>query len=258
MWRSRWNLSIRTEHVPSSEAAAVPAAWWRPCGRGWVDGKTTVQAGRRKVGNGVPSVTSHPLTIHTVGHSNLTEEQFIELLRAHGITLVVDTRSSPYSKYTPQFNQEGLRAAVREAEMEYLFLGKELGGRPQGGQYYDREGRVLYHKVAESGPFASGLARILDLAGAERLVLLCSEENPSLCHRRLLITRVLADKGAEVLHIRGDGRIESERELREREEAERAPGGAVQQSLFDYEETQEWKSIQSVLPRRPPSSFSEP
>ncbi|MCG3197546.1 MAG: DUF488 domain-containing protein [Candidatus Omnitrophica bacterium] len=199
-----------------------------------------------------------PLTLHTIGHSNHAEEWFIDLLRAHGITVLVDTRSSPYSKFAPQFNQEAIRAAAREAGIEYLFLGKELGGRPQGLKYYDREGHVLYGKVAESGLFTSGVARVMDLAGSERVALACSEENPCLCHRRLLITRVLTEKGVEVLHIRGDGRVESERELLEREEAEKAPGGALQQSLFDFEEAPAWRSLQSVLPRKPPSSSSEP
>ena len=66
----------------------------------------------------------------TLGHSNHTMEAWLALVRQHNIDVVVDTRSSPYSKYVPQFDRELIQRALEEAGVRYLFLGAELGGRP--------------------------------------------------------------------------------------------------------------------------------
>src|SRR5947208_1993259 len=140
-------------------------------------------------------------TILTIGHSNHPIEKLLSLLQASGVEVVVDTRSQPHSKYTVQFNREVLQSAIAGAGMKYLYLGRELGGRPEGSWFYDAEGHVLYAKVAVSPQFREGIERVL--AGSERyrVALLCSEEDPRDCHRRLLIGRVLAEHaGAIILH----------------------------------------------------------
>src|SRR5262249_55566804 len=114
-------------------------------------------------------------TILTIGHSNHSIEKLVGLLEANNVEVVVDTRSQPYSRYTSQFNREALESAIAAAGMRYLYLGRELGGRPDGGEFYDSEGRVLYRKVAESGMFREGIERVR--AGSERyrVALLCAE-----------------------------------------------------------------------------------
>ena len=92
-------------------------------------------------------------------------------------------------------------------------MGRELGGRPAGAEFYDQEGHVLYSRVAESSLFLEGLERLQEGLREFRLALLCSEENPAACHRRLLVGRVLAERGVAIDHIRGDGRLQSEAEL---------------------------------------------
>jgi len=153
------------------------------------------------------------MPIYTIGHSNHTREAFLSLLRLHRIEVLIDTRSAPYSRFAPQFNREALKAAVLEQGMRYGFYGGELGGRPEGDEFYDAQGHVLYGEVAQSPLFQKGLARLVGGAEKRRVALLCSEEDPNVCHRRLLITRALDGWGVEVAHIRGDGRLESEREL---------------------------------------------
>jgi hypothetical protein len=82
---------------------------------------------------------------------------------------------------------------------------------------------------------------------------MCGEEDPTNCHRRLLVGRVLRDRGVEVMHIRGDGRVQSEEEVAVEEDFRKTRG---QLTLFDLEEPDAWKSTRSVLPRRaPPSSL---
>jgi uncharacterized protein (DUF488 family) len=98
--------------------------------------------------------------LFTIGHSNHPLEKFIELLRRHGVEVVVDTRSQPYSRHAPHFNRDALRAALASAGIRYSFLGEELGGRPRGEEYYDAEGYVRYDRVAAADFFQTGIARL--------------------------------------------------------------------------------------------------
>lgn len=177
-------------------------------------------------------------------------ERFLELLRRHAVQVVADVRSHPYSKYAVQFDQEPLAKALDASGCRYVYLGSELGGRPRGEEYYDADGRVLYDRVAASSAFQQGLVRLEKGLRQYVVALLCGEEDPAGCHRRLLIGRVLAGRGIAVAHIRGDGRLQTEEEL--------AAAGADsnQLSLFDEIEAPPWKSIPSVSPKRRQSSSS--
>lgn len=197
--------------------------------------------------------SSQPLVVFTVGHSNHSIETFVSLLKANRIEVLVDTRSKPYSKYAAQYNSDVLKSTLVSADIRYLFLGIELGGKPEGAEFYDQHGYVLYDKIAASPPFLKGLARVLDGAAKYRVALLCSEENPASCHRRLLIGKVLSERGVETLHIRGDGRLQSENELlRESPSSEENP----QQDLFTFAPVPEWKSTQSALGKKQRNSSS--
>jgi uncharacterized protein (DUF488 family) len=187
----------------------------------------------------------------TIGHSNHPFEFFLGLLRDQRVELVADTRSQPYSKYAPQYDQEALRAALAASGIRYLFFGRELGGRPSGAEFYDAEGHVLYDRVAASPLFQEGLARLEKDLRELRVALLCSEENPAACHRRLLIGRVLGEHGFDIQHIRGNGRLQPEAELLHEE-----TGDDSQLSLFEHDVIREWKSIPSVLPKKRQSSSS--
>jgi len=139
--------------------------------------------------------------------------------------------------------------------MAYLFMGHALGGMPADPRFYDSEGFVLYFEVASTDDFKAGVAQVLELASHARVALMCGEEDPSACHRRLLVGRVLMEQGCEPVHLRGDGRLQTEEALRE-VEAE-AKGLAGVQTLFDVEEEEPWRSTRSVSPRRPPRSSSD-
>jgi uncharacterized protein (DUF488 family) len=192
--------------------------------------------------------------LHTIGHSNHPLEVFIGLLDAHGIQVLVDVRSQPYSKYTPHFESRQLKAAVTSRAIIYLYLGKELGGRPDGDEFYDGDGRVRYDLVAASPLFLAGIARLEDGIQKYRVAAMCAEEDPAGCHRRLLIGRVLAARGVHVLHIRGDGSVQPEEEFGATD-APRHAGGQL--ALFPDAEVREWKSIRSVLRKEPPRTSSE-
>jgi len=184
----------------------------------------------------------------TIGHSNHTVEHFLGLLKAHAVQVVVDARSKPYSKYTTQFDHEALKLALQDAGIRYLYLGRELGGRPEGDGFYDDEGHVLYDRVAATSLFLEGLSRLERGIREYTVAMLCAEESPAACHRRLLVGRVLLDHGIRVEHIRGDGRIQTEEEVAMQTDPDRD-----QLSLFGKAEAEPWKSIPSVLRKKRPN-----
>jgi uncharacterized protein (DUF488 family) len=155
------------------------------------------------------------ITVWTVGHSTHPYARFLELLRAASITAVADVRTAPFSRHFPQFNKDALQTELRMDGIAYSFLGKELGGRPTGSQYYC-DGVADYERMARSPDFARGLQRVLDGARKYRIALMCSEHDPLDCHRCLLVGRALAARGAAVKHILADGAIADHREIEER------------------------------------------
>jgi uncharacterized protein (DUF488 family) len=160
-------------------------------------------------------------------------------LKRHGIEVLVDTRSHPYSRHAPHFNTRDIQAALSGYGIGYLFLGLELGGRPEEKEFYDAEGRVDYALVERSRPFLDGIHRLEKEIQARKVALLCSEEDPAGCHRRLLVGRALSERGIVVRHIRGDGSVQAEGETI-----------GDQPVLFPETEVSVRKSIRSVLRRR--------
>lgn len=146
--------------------------------------------------------------IFTIGHSNHSFEKFGALLRLHNVAAVADVRSAPYSRSHPDFNREFLKTKLAEAGVAYEFLGRELGARPEGAQFY-QQGRVQYRVLAQSPLFRAGLDRVLKGAQTQRLALLCAEKEPLECHRTLLVARELVSLGASVVHIHADDSLET-------------------------------------------------
>ncbi|HSB70607.1 MAG TPA: DUF488 domain-containing protein [Candidatus Methylomirabilis sp.] len=153
-----------------------------------------------------------PDQLFTVGHSNHSIRRFIELLRSHAVVLVCDVRSTPYSRFNPQFNREALQAELRKHGLDYLFLGKELGGKPDDpGLPTDPEAR--HAEIAGREGFRAGLERLLEEARRRRTAIMCAEKDPAKCHRTHLICphiphditihHILAD-GSSLEHGRGD------------------------------------------------------
>lgn len=169
-----------------------------------------------------------PLRFWTIGHSSHAWEHFAGLLEQHTIDVLVDTRSTPYSRFVPHFGREHLQRAMRAAGRRFLWLGNAIGGRPHDPACYDAAGRVLYERVAQTPAFQEAIARLEQGARQFRIALLCAEEDPARCHRGLLITPVLLERGHEVLHIRGDGSLEQAAPQRRESRAL----NATQPSLF--------------------------
>ncbi len=158
-------------------------------------------------------MSSTLLPVFTIGHSNHSPGAFVELLLRHGVDEVVDVRSSPYSRYAPQFNHEALArtlGGVGEGGIGYAFLGGELGGRPADRSCYDADGRVRYDRLADTDLFDDGIRRVMRSADERRVALMCTEKDPLDCHRTLLVARTLIERGVAVEHILSDGSVESQ------------------------------------------------
>jgi uncharacterized protein (DUF488 family) len=190
--------------------------------------------------------------IYTIGHSSHSAEHFLGLLEQHRIEVLVDTRSTPVSSYSPQFDREPLHSLVAAAKVKYLYLGDVIGGRPKDPNHYDEHGRARYAAMGKGKEFLETIARLERGAAEFRVAILCSEEDPAHCHRRLLVGRVLMERGTELLHIRGDGQLQEDAAV------EAASGKAIapiQPALFSALDEDKWRSTASVLPKnRQPNS----
>ena len=171
--------------------------------------------------------------IYTIGHSSHPIDMFIRLLTNYNIEVLVDVRSNPYSKYSPQFDMKNIKKAIKSSRIKYLYLGKELGGKPKGKDFYDLNGNINYSLIADSQLFHEGISRLEKGLKKYRVAIMCSEENPAICHRWLLVGRALVAKGINVNHIRGNGDMETQDQLETHNENEGFIPKQSQLSLFE-------------------------
>lgn len=151
------------------------------------------------------------LELFTIGHSNHSTEQFIDLLKMHGVTALCDVRSSPYSRFTPRFNRESLKGELAGQRVIYLYLGAELGPRSADPGCYEG-GKVQYNRLAKTDLFQQGLGRLRKGMTTYRIALMCAEKDPLACHRMLLICRNLRGDDIVIRHILEDGALEDNRD----------------------------------------------
>jgi len=152
-------------------------------------------------------------TLFTIGYSSRTIDDFIALLKLYKITALCDVRSMPYSNRNPQFNREFLKSTLKSHNIDYVFLGEELGARPSDHSCFI-DGKAVYQKIASSILFKAGLERVA--VGVQKgyvLALMCAEKDPLTCHRSILICRNLRDRPINILHIIDNDTTETQAEL---------------------------------------------
>ncbi len=136
--------------------------------------------------------------IKTIGHSNHPIERFVDLLKAGNVELLVDVRSTPYSRRFPQFGREPLAKHLADAGIDYAWEGAALGGKPSDGESYDT--------LAARPVFKDALDRLIARSATTTMCLMCAEKDPLDCHRTMLVSRRLAERGAVIEHLLADGR----------------------------------------------------
>lgn len=159
------------------------------------------------MGNGETVGNHQKGKLYTIGHSNHEIKDFLKILREKKIEQLVDVRSTPYSKYSPYFNQNEIKKSLESEGIQYHYLGKKIGGRPSDEDYY-KDDKVIYSLVEMDEKYKEGIIILENLIDDKRTVLMCSEEDPHKCHRHMLITPTLLKKGYKVSHIRGTGETE--------------------------------------------------
>lgn len=184
-------------------------------------------------------MTAQLREIFTIGHSNLSLEEFLGLLRAQRIEVLVDVRSVPHGGYARHFDKEELAPALKAGGVRYLFMGEQLGGRPNDAHLYSerraRNGKIErycdYDKVRDWPPFRDGVSRLREGARTYRIAVMCAERDPLNCHRGLLIAEVLRARGGRILHLIEKDRVEDHEQTRwravpekKRDELRRLPG----------------------------------
>jgi len=173
------------------------------------------QADRARVVSASP-VSGHAPTLLTIGYGARTLDELVAALKAHRSEYLLDVRSSPYSKFKPEFSREPLEAALKAHGIRYVFVGDTLGGQPRDPDCYT-DGKVDYEKVRQRQFFQSGLERLRQ-AHEQRLraALMCSEGRPEQCHRSKMIGEALAAAGIPVRHIDEDGQLLTQTQVMDR------------------------------------------
>lgn len=138
--------------------------------------------------------------LYTIGHSNQSFEEFATMLQSQRINVIVDVRSVPASKYTPQFNKEPLQTLLKRINITYMSFADEFGARRTDA--FDENNNVDFEKAVLTPAFQKGVQRLkTGLDNGFRISLMCSEANPIDCHRFAMVSRYFFEHGVDVQHI---------------------------------------------------------
>lgn len=173
------------------------------------------------------------MNLFTIGHTNHNIQTFIEFLQKHNVTALADVRSRPYTRYLPDYCQAQLKDHLEANKIRYVFLGQELGARPEDQSCYV-DGKAIYEKIAATDLFTDGIRRILKgIKSRHKIALMCAEKDPMTCHRAILICPQLKEYELNIQHIKPDGSLESHVELEDRLLIKHGFKGVIQTSLFE-------------------------
>ena len=151
------------------------------------------------------------MTLYTIGHSTRQIEDFVSILKAHGIELLVDVRTVPRSRMNPQFNRESLPASLSEAGIAYEHR-RDLGGlrKPKPDSInmgWRNESFRGYADYMQTEQFAAALHELISLGADRRTTVMCAESVPWRCHRSMIADAVLA-AGHAALHIMSESKAD--------------------------------------------------
>ncbi len=143
-------------------------------------------------------------TLYAIGHSTRPLDQFVEILRAHEVTLLADIRTIPKSRHNPQFNEDSLARELPKAGIQYRHL-KELGGLRHASKDsintgWENASFRGYADYMQTPQFVHAIRDLMDLARGQRVAIMCAEGNPFRCHRSL-VADALTVRGVRVRHI---------------------------------------------------------
>ena len=152
--------------------------------------------------------------IYTIGHSNYQLEYFLKLLNVFKINIIVDVRGIPYSKYASQYNKESIQRYLQKNNIQYIFMGEELGARSKDPSLYSLGGKLNFEQLSKTKLFNIGIDRIKNgINKGYNIAIMCTEKEPIDCHRSILVARKLHDQGIEIYHILENGNHKTHKQL---------------------------------------------
>jgi len=150
----------------------------------------------------------------TIGHSTRPIEDFIHLLRAGDVGLVVDVRTVPRSRWNPQYNSEALAKALAQHGIGYELMPALGGLRPASKEvdpgtngFWENDSFRNYADYALTPQFREGLDHLIALGAKQRCAVMCAEAVWWRCHRRIIADYLLAN-GHEVFHLLDKDKVE--------------------------------------------------
>jgi uncharacterized protein (DUF488 family) len=155
-----------------------------------------------------------PKQCFTIGYGNYPIDRFITFLQKISIDVIIDVRSSPYSRFNPHFNRENLENSLNRSDIGYRYMGDKIGGRYTDPSLLFPDGTVNYRKVQDTEKFQEGINEVLSIiSSGKKIALMCAEKEPERCHRFALISPVLQSKGISVIHIRPEMKLQANEDL---------------------------------------------
>lgn len=153
-----------------------------------------------------------PPPVYTIGYGARSMEAFIGVLQEHGIAYLIDIRSAPYSRYKPEFSKAALERELQRHVIRYVYMGDSLGGQTDNPDDRNARGKIDYERVAQREDYRAGIERVRSAyAQGLRVVLMCSEGKPEMCHRSGLVGKSLAELEIEVVHIDENDELQSQK-----------------------------------------------
>ncbi len=160
--------------------------------------------------------------LFTIGYSGYPDiNEFLETLKSYGIQVVIDVRSVPLaSAYFENYNKDRLSHKLKDHGIYYLNYTRQFGARQSDPVYYrqmkaNESPRLDFEIFSKSPQFLDGVQRVEK--SKAKIVFMCAEKKPSVCHRSILVSRAFHDRGHEVIHIEPNGiastQADIEREL---------------------------------------------
>lgn len=154
--------------------------------------------------------------LYTIGHSQHEVGYFVEMLKTHSVNYVIDVRSTPYSQYASNYNRENIKTSLKKVGIEYAYMGKYFGARPEDMHLYTKDGYLDFEKTRKSLKFQNGMWNVIKgIKAGNKVALMCTEKYPIECHRAIMVARTFYEANIGVEHILPDNSLESQEELNE-------------------------------------------
>ncbi len=148
--------------------------------------------------SGVSMAEKHTKTsviVFTIGHSTHSIEEFVDILKAHGVELVIDIRTIPKSRHNPQYNSDTLASVLQGYAIGYEHL-PGLGGlrhakKDSINTAWENASFRGFADYMQTEVFEQSLDTLIEMAEKQPLAVMCAEAVPWRCHRSLIADALL-------------------------------------------------------------------